>query len=114
MNAGCVEKSSGPESPAGTYLLWVTGDEVDFVKLQQIIDPVQNFVLGPFAWLVHLPAGAARRFQNAASAAIPIDDGNAGLLLVRLAVPLTIHRNGDGLGLAQWLHKIGFLNSLPR
>jgi len=101
--------SAGGVFPSGPYILYVTGDGVNFDRLQKVVGTVPNFVLSPFCWLVMLSAQQAAQFSDAASFALPMEEGRAELLLCHLAKTAVLHGNAGGLGLAEWLKKHGYL-----
>jgi len=96
----------------GVYLLYVTGDGVDYAKLQEQLKEVPHFGLGPFCWLVLLSEQAARPFSDAASFALPMEGGKAELLLCRVSQTGIVHGNAGGLGLVEWLKKNGYFPGL--
>jgi hypothetical protein len=94
---------------AGPYILYANGESVDFERLQRAIDNVPHFPIGPFCWLVILEAESAVQFTDSASLAIPTDGDKAELLLCRLEKTAVAHIQAGGFGLAEWLHKQGYL-----
>jgi hypothetical protein len=94
--------------PDGPYLLYATGDGVDFERLQSEVDKVPHFQLGPFSWLVLPPARGVHAFSEAVSWALPLEDGKAELLLCHLSKSSILHGNAGGLGLDAWLREHGY------
>jgi hypothetical protein len=96
--------------PAGPYILYATGEGVDFERLQRAIDTVPNFPIGPFCWLVILSEGTSPKFaDSAAYSSLPTNGPKAELLLCRLEKTACAHICAGGFGLADWLKKQGYL-----
>jgi hypothetical protein len=79
-----VKFSAGGTFPKGIYMLYATGDGVNFENLQRIVGQVPHFDLGPFCWLISLPPESAPQFAETASLSLPSEDGKAELLLCYL------------------------------
>jgi len=99
---------SGNPPDTGAYLLFATGEDVNWDLLYRELKAVPYFELGPYCWLVIPPPQEIRRFSEALSMALPLDDGKAELLLYHLSTFSILHGNAGGLGLADWLKKHGY------
>jgi hypothetical protein len=92
---------------SGVYLLYAAGEDVDYARLQIEAQKVPSFPLGHGCYLVQLEGALFQEFSDAASSALPMEDGKAELVLVHLAHSTMIHNTSGGLGLIEWLKAHG-------
>jgi hypothetical protein len=108
--ASATSSSLGGGFQDGIYLLYATGDGVDFERLQRQVESVPHFNLSPFCWLVLPPPQGVHAFSESVSWALPLEDGKAELLLCHLAKSSILHGNAGGLGLSEWLRNNGYFS----
>ena len=99
--------ASGPKP--GPYLLYLAGSAVNFEQVQRLVETVPHYQLGPFCWIVLPPTERIREFADELSMALPGENDEAEALLCHLSRSAIFHRNRGGLGLIEWLKKIGYL-----
>lgn len=55
----------------GAHLLYIAGDEVDYLAVEVVVKSVPHFPLGPFCWIVTPPAGDRGPFADRLKEALP-------------------------------------------
>ena len=90
----------------GPHLLYVSGDDVNFERVQAVVEIVPHFVLGPLCWLVRPPRDR-NQFAERLQAAMPEAPRKSEYLLCPVSRYSMFHATQDGFGLSAWLKQYG-------
>ena len=88
----------------GPHLLYVNGEDVDFERVQKVVETVPHFALGPLCWLVRPPPDR-NQFAEKLRASLPEAPRKSEILLCPVSRFGMSHGTEGGWGLSAWLNE---------